>query len=79
MSFGKLMIAALVSEGSLEAMLKQGAIDHLFKGAEPPVWTFVKDFAKKHGALPSIETIKAHTGEVLPKAIEPASYYVEQM
>lgn len=79
MSFGKLMIAALVEEGSVDRMLKLGPVDHLFKGAEPPVWEFVKGFVSTHGQLPKSDTVTAHTGEKLPTPKEPVSYYVEQM
>lgn len=79
MSFGKLMIAALLDEGSVDRMLKLGPVDHLFKGAEPPVWEFVKGFVSTHGQLPKADTVTAHTGDKLPVPKEPVSYYVEQM
>jgi replicative DNA helicase len=78
-TFGKSFLAALSTSGSVGDLIHFGAIDHLFKGNEEPVYAFVKEFVKGHGAIPQLETIEAHTGVALAKPAEPATYYFDLM
>jgi hypothetical protein len=79
MSSGKSFLSAVVADGSVSKLLQFGAIDHLFKTNEVEVWEFVKIFVKKHGKIPSEDTIIANTGETLVLHKEPPSYYLEIM
>ena len=38
---------------------------------------FVRNFVKQHQALPTPDTIEAHTGDALVKHSEPSSYYFD--
>jgi replicative DNA helicase len=79
MSFGKHFLSALIAKGATSQLIHGGSIKHLFKGSEIPLFEFVFSHTKKHAALPQPETILAHTGEELPKAVEPDSYYLDLM
>ena len=79
MSFGKSFISAVLAESTVAGLLQYGPIDHLFKASELDAYTFIKSFVKQHGQLPQPETIESHTGQMLAKAVEPSSYYFEQM
>jgi replicative DNA helicase len=76
-TLGKRFIAALVAESSVVGLLEYGAIDHVFRAGEVPLYEFVSAFARKYHALPQPETIEAHTGEELPDAGEPHGYYFD--
>ena len=76
---GKMMISALLAEGSTATLVAQGPIDHLFKGHEIDAYAFVRDFVKAYHKLPTPETLKAHTGEELVPHSEPAAYYLDLM
>ena len=78
-TFGKNFLAALSSGGSVGDLIHFGAIDHLFKGNEEPVYAFVKDFVKNYGTIPQLDTIESHTGVALAKPAEPATYYFDLM
>ena len=79
MSFGKNFLAAVIAKKALSEMLHSGQIAHLFKGTEVALFDFVTKHAKKHGAVPEAATVLAHTGEELPTAGEPPSYYLDLM
>lgn len=79
MSFGKLFLSAILAEKSVASFVQYGSIDHLFKASEEPVFEFVKAFVKQYQALPSPETIEAHTGETLLPHSEPSGYYHDMM
>lgn len=79
MSFGKLFVSAVIAEKSVANLLQYGSIDHLFKASEEPVFEFVKEFVKQYQALPSPETIEAHTGETILPAAEPSGYYHDML
>lgn len=79
MSFGKLFVSAVIAEKSVANLLQYGSIDHLFKASEEPVFEFVKEFVKQYQALPSPETIEAHTGETILPASEPSGYYHDML
>jgi hypothetical protein len=67
----------VLAEGSVSALLKHGAADHLFMGNESEVYDFIREFVKEYGVLPKEETIETHTGQSLVKATEPAGYYYD--
>jgi len=73
MSLGLRYIASVMVADDLSALTSD--YEHLFKESELPVYEFVRDFVREYGALPTRETLEAHTGEVLPKAEDPPSYY----
>lgn len=75
MSIGKMFMSALIAEGSVAALLQYGDIDHLFKASELEPYQFLRGFVKQFQALPSAETIEAHTGQALVEGSEPAAYY----
>lgn len=75
MSFGKLFVSAILAEKSVANLLQFGAIDHLFKASEEPVYQYVRTFVKQYQALPTPETIEMHTGETILPAAEPSGYY----
>jgi replicative DNA helicase len=72
-----MFISAVIAEGSVAALLQKGPVDHLFKASEMDVYQFVRAFVKDHQALPTPDTIEAHTGDALVKHSEPSSYYFE--
>jgi len=79
MSIGKNFIAAITAAQSLSDFFTFGPIDHLFKGSEVEVWSFVSEFIKKYGELPKAGTIQTHTGVALATTAEPAAYYLDLM
>lgn len=79
MSLGKRFVAAAIKSGSVTEFLGHGNIAHVFRPTELDVFQFVKGFVQHYGALPSEETILAHTGEALMEAKEPAGYYLDLM
>ena len=76
---GKNFVAALLKGGAVTDFLAFGTIDHLFKGSEADVFSYVKGFVKDYGALPTSDTVEAHTGESLTTSVEPAPYYLDLM
>ena len=79
MTYGKSFLSAILAEGSVSALVGYGQIETVFKASEIDAYAFVREFALKYGKLPTAETIEKHTGQLLAPAIEPASYYYEQM
>lgn len=79
MSFGKQFVSAVLAEKSVSNLLQFGAIDHLFKASEQPIYEFVREFVKKYQALPTPDTVELHTGETLIPHAEPSSYYHDLM
>ena len=79
MSIGKKFLAAVVASGDVSAILQSGPIEHLFRGNEIELFTFVLEFVKQYGSVPKADTILAHTGEELPAPTEPAPYYRDLM
>ncbi len=77
MSLGKRFIAAVLSQGSTYEFISYGNIAHVFRPSELDVYEFVRGFVKEYGAMPTEETILAHTGEALVEAKEPAEYYLD--
>ena len=67
MSIGKKFLSAVIAEGSVAALLQKGPVDHLFKASEIDAYTFVRSFVKQYQALPTLETVEAHTGDALVK------------
>ena len=59
--------------------MEYGKIDKLFKANEVTAFQFVKSFAKEYGAMPTPETIEAHTGEKLVPHKEVSGYYYDLM
>ena len=78
-TFGKNFLAAVIAKKSTVDLLQGGALAHLFKGSEVPVFDFVMKHTKKHGVPPDISTVLMHTGEELPTSVEPPAYYRELM
>ena len=78
-SIGREFVAAVVAAEDIEAFIRFGAIDHLFRPTELPLHEFVKGHVGKHGKLPAPETIEDETGEELPAVKEPPSYYYDKM
>jgi replicative DNA helicase len=74
---GKMFMAALLAEGGAADLIGQGPIDHLFKGTEEAPYKFIRSFIKQYGALPTANTILAHTGESVGTAAEPSAYYLD--
>lgn len=76
-----MFLSAALAEGSVHSILGHGNIDDLFKGTEPPVYVFAKEFAKKYGKLPDQETLVAHLGDegLLTPHKEKAEYYLDLM
>ena len=79
MTIGKDFLAAVVVKGSIADLLQGGQIEHLFRGNEIDPFKFVMEFVKTYGAVPTLDTILAHTGEELPDAQEPPAYYRDLM
>lgn len=79
MSFGKMFVSAVLAEKSVSSLLQFGAIDHLFKASEEPVYQFVREFVKQYQSLPTPETVELHTGETLIPHTEPSAYYHDLM
>jgi len=79
LSLGRQFLSALLAEKTISALIKLGAIDHLFKDTELPAFQFIVDFATKHAALPHPDTVAKETGDVLAQANEPPSYYLAHM
>lgn len=77
MSFGKMYLSAVLEAGSVTAFFKDGDISHLLTADEGEAYEFVREFAKKHHAIPQLETIEQHTGQALMPHKEPATFYVE--
>ncbi len=75
MTLGKLFIAAALQAGSIGDWLGWGDVSHLFRPSEQALHDFVRDFAKKYGALPTAATLENHLGDELSDAPEPAAYY----
>ena len=61
----------MIAKNAVTELLHGASIEHLFKGSEVELFDFVIAHAKKHGALPALATVLAHTGEELPNAPEP--------
>lgn len=79
---GKLFMSAVLAEGSIASLISHGPIDHLFTGNDDAPYHFIRGFIKEYAALPTAETIEAHTGEGLAAAgqkLEPSAYYLEMM
>lgn len=79
MSAGKMFLSAILAEKSVSNLLQFGPLDHLFKATEKETYEFVRDFVKQYQALPSEQTIKAHTGQGLVKHLEPSQYYFDML
>lgn len=74
-----MLLSAIVADASVSKYLGYGSMAHLFKGSEIAVHEFVHAFIKQYGAIPSADTIKAHTQELLTPHKEPAEYYLDLM
>lgn len=77
MTIGLKLISAALAAGSMSDFLSLGNIEPLFKPNEIEQYKFVRDFAKKHGKLPTEETLTSHTGLDLVKHNENTSYYYD--
>jgi replicative DNA helicase len=76
-TLGKKFLAAVVAKGSVADITATGAIQHLFRGSEIPVWGLVRAFVQQYGKVPEAATILAQLGEELPDAPEPPAYYFD--
>lgn len=68
-----------MADGSVSKLLEHGPADHLFLASEADAWEFVREFVKSYQALPTVETLEAHTGTSLVPHSEPAGYYFDLM
>lgn len=72
-------MSAILADGSVSSLLGFGSIEPLFKASEADAYNFIRAFVKEYQALPSEETIIAHTGVELMPHVEPAAYYFDLM
>ena len=79
MSVGLQFISAVIAGSKEASLLEHGDIAHMFKGAEPEVYSFVRSFLHDYGKLPTPETVTNHTGVTLLAAPEPPAYYFDLM
>jgi replicative DNA helicase len=71
-------IGALLTTGSIDVLLKQGQVAHLFlQEHDQKVFAFVNEFVRTYGKLPEIATVEAATKTNLIIAPEPPDYYLD--
>ena len=61
---------------AVSALVGAGPLDHLFTGTDEAPYAF-SGLVKQYGALPTHDTILAHTGETVGTAAEPSAYYLD--
>ncbi len=61
----------------MASYLSFGPLEALFRPNEIEAYNFVHDFVKKHAALPTTDTVEAHTSIELTPHTEPATYYLD--
>ena len=77
MSTGLSFLSAVVREGSREVLRDVNA-DWFTEGEEQRFYEFVRDHMRRHGRLPTEESVNAE-GFRLRQTREPASYYAERL
>jgi KaiC/GvpD/RAD55 family RecA-like ATPase len=75
------LAAAIVHEGTsaLRLVLEQGLSPELLHGPGKDAYTFVVDFYKKYGNLPTKEVVASKTGVTLTKGPDPLGYLVDSV
>lgn len=73
----KLLRAMLSTEDNPRTIIRQLKAE-MFVGDEEAAFEFIREHYRNHGELPKLTTVRAE-GIVLPKAPEPASYYLERV
>ena len=79
MTFGKSFLASVAQEQDLYSLLGHAAIHDMFTPLEKPVFEYMALMARKHGKVPSPETILQETGVSLLNVPENPSFYLERM
>lgn len=75
MTIARQFFRSLIDHGKPSEWTVHGNLAPLFKADEVDFAKFFGDFVAKHGKFPSLETFKLETGEDLPLAPDPPSYY----
>lgn len=75
MSVGLQLIRSLI-ETQNRADYRQVGVE-LFVSNELPAWEFISAYYRRHGRLPTYQTVREN-GITLPAGNEPASYYIER-
>lgn len=76
MTVGKMLLSRISLTNDVTVFATNpDLLQHLVAG-EIEVFLFMKDFLKKHGAVPKFETVKLHTGVTLQHVEEPVDYYL---
>ncbi len=75
---GDLLASVLDSEHKLDEFVKMGLVPQIFVGDERDAFVFIRNFVRKHGEVPSRETLR-EKGWKFPKVPEKPSWYLEQL
>ena len=80
-SLGLSFIASIIAENKIGTYLKLGPCAYLFEHspAELEKYTKFEKFVSAYGKIPDKHTFEEETGEVLPDAVEPPTYYKDKL
>ncbi len=78
-TLGHKFLSAATSKLTVQAWASYGSIDHLFKGAEIESFSFIYDYVRKYGEMPSQEAFQDATGHKLPNVPDAPGYYLDQL
>ena len=79
MSLGRDFIHSMVVNESSSVFIGLGDLSHVFRPSELEVYQYVRDFVKKYGSLPTVDTIVSKFGSFSSSGLEPYSYYLDQL
>jgi replicative DNA helicase len=77
---GEYVIAAMLKEGKLSALMDNNITGDLFDAFERDGFRYISTFAKNYGKMPEVQTFMEHSNFTkLPEVTEPLGFYLDAL